>query len=73
MTLDDCAAFAFVDLAFSTVLSIYGYERGMELPLPGSDEILLCSASTSCEEVMHYCSVNNFNCCTARVGDLSII
>lgn len=35
----------------SVILSIYSFDEGADLPLPGVDEVLLCSSETAAEDV----------------------
>lgn len=35
----------------SVILSIYSFDEGADLPLPGVDEVLLCSSETVAEDV----------------------
>ena len=35
----------------TAVLSMYMYEHGANLPLPCADEVLLCNANTTAEDV----------------------
>lgn len=35
----------------SVILSIYSFNNGVDLPLPGVDEVLLCSSETTAEDV----------------------
>ena len=40
-----------IDAVLTTLLSVYNFDNGSELPLPRTDEVLLCTQSTTIEEV----------------------
>jgi len=39
---------------FSVVLSVYMHENGANIPLPETDEVLVCNTSTTAEDVSKF-------------------